>query len=505
MTNNASAQQDRSGVGSEATCANTTNASGGRARYSNYIHWALWLILAVASLRSVYVLINGAQLLHLPFESTKPEAFILHGIQRIAQHEPLYQPLGEMPFIVHVYNPLTYVLPGLAGRMFDLDSPHMLLVGRYISYLSTLILGVLLAVWVKRTTGDWKSALLAGLGIFYFHAVALTDFFRCRPESPGLLFTFSGVIMLLSAWRWRAPASAVLFFLAFLYKQSFIAAPISAAAFFLLAKQYRHALTFSLTIAGLLMAFCIIMYRTTQERYFQNAVVALAVNDVRPIESAATVYGKPLVQALYGLLPAVPLAVSVLIAGKNQFYLIIYFFVCLGWSFYSAGKIGAQANYYAEFAVLSLVIVALAAGSREWQRRPIVLAMLGLLASQALIGIAHHGILGERIPVAGKDVTPYVERYKQVFGSKLITHEEIAIHLGEIVGLDWVLLEHLAEKRRIDLSSIFRQISKGAYAMVILNQHVATRLEMRILYAVKEGPYKLAYFDDTVSEWVPAR
>jgi len=461
----------------------------------------VWLVLVIGLFRAIYVIIAGAQIIHLPYETTKPELFILYGAQRLISGQQLYPKLGDMPFVISVYNPLTYLPAALAGRVFGLDLYGILVVGRYISYISTVALGLLLGLWVWRKTAACKAALLAGLGIFYFNSVALTDFFRLRPESPGLLFTFAGVVVFLSGWSPRMYVSAVLFFISFLFKQSFVAAPISAAIFFLASKQYRHALAFSATLGGLLLVFFIIMYRTSGERFFENTIVALAVNEVHPIRSLWTVYGKALIQSSYGLLLAVPLAVYVLVAKKEHLYIITYFLVCVIWTFYSAGKVGAQVNYYSELAILCVLIIALIFGSKEWQGKPVVLLILGMLAAQVAVTTFRHGILGERIAVGTENIEPYVKRYAAAPGKKLITHEHIAVHTGEITGLDWVLLEHLAEKKVLDLSVIFNAIARGEFSLIVLSQHPMTRLEMRILYAVKKGPYRLVHADDAVSEW----
>ncbi|MDI6735072.1 MAG: hypothetical protein QME42_02565 [bacterium] len=101
-----------------------------------------------------------------------------------------------------------------------------------------------------------------------------------------------------------------------------------------------------------------------------------------------------------------------------------------------------------------------------------------------------------------KDIFSYVKKYKSIPGKKLITHETIAIHTGDIVGFDWFLLSHLQDKGLIKLDTIFYNISKGKYSMVVLNQGIITELEWNMYQAVKNGPYVLTYYDNIVSEWV---
>ena len=47
----------------------------------------------------------------LPYPTGVTELYIADGIGAVARGEPIYPPLDSLPFVVRVYNPLTY-LPG---------------------------------------------------------------------------------------------------------------------------------------------------------------------------------------------------------------------------------------------------------------------------------------------------------------------------------------------------------------------------------------------------------
>jgi hypothetical protein len=68
---------------------------------------------------------DGAELLTLSYESSRSEAFILHGAHQLSQNLPLYPEIGDQVFIFHVYNPLTYLPTGLFGRLFNSDMQAM--------------------------------------------------------------------------------------------------------------------------------------------------------------------------------------------------------------------------------------------------------------------------------------------------------------------------------------------------------------------------------------------
>jgi hypothetical protein len=463
---------------------------------------ALWLLVAVGCVRAVGVLIDGGGLLTRPFETTRPESFILNGARRISEGLPLYLTLGEQPFIVHVYNPLTYLPAGLAGRLFDLDLQGMLVVGRVVSYVSTILLLLVLAAWVWFQGRDWKAAVFAAMAVLFHYVPALTDFFRLRPESPGLLFTFAGLAIFLSGHRRRAALSAVSFFIAFLFKQAFIAAPVSLFVFLASKRDLKNALAFSCTLGGLLIAFFLCMYFLTGRNFFENTVVSMAVNDVRPVEMLLSVHGPRLVKPMWGLVLALVPALLLLFEQGRLRALVVYFFVCCAWTFFSAGKYGAQVNYFSELTILSIVIIALSLGLPGKRRSLAAFIVLLFVGTHVLTATIEDGFAGKRITERDIDLSPYVEMYGNMPGEKLITHEGIAVHTGDIVGLDWYLLSDLRKKGLVDLAPLFRQISEGKFSVVVLDRRVRCQLQLDILKAVQKGPYELRRDDEILSEWV---
>ncbi|MCX8037937.1 MAG: hypothetical protein N3D11_12985 [Candidatus Sumerlaeia bacterium] len=467
-------------------------------RLDRRLRGILWCLLSLGILRAGYIAVGSASLLHLPFESSRPELYILYGAKRLADGEALYRPLNEPPFAVSVYNPLTY-FPGWVGRVLALEPRAMLLLGRYVSWVASVGLSLLLGLWIYRAAGSWTCAGLAALGLWYFQPVALTDCFRLRPESPALLLTFCGVAAALSPRRAGLYAAAGLFFLAWLFKQSFIAAPISVFVYFLVSKQIRRAAAFAGSLGALLAVFLIAMYRATGGVYFENTFMALAANDIRPFEAVAAVYGKSLALASYGLLAAWPAALYVLLRMRTHIFWVVYTVLAFGWAFFSAGKLGAQVNYYSEFAVAALVAVALAVRQAGPRLRFAPLLPLAFAAVQVVATFVFFGPFGPKIHADCEDLTPYLDRYAS--DRNLILHEGLAVHTGQVAALDFVLLEDLWRKRKIDLVPIFSAIARREFPTIVLSQHPMTQLEMRLLYAARKASYRPVYADDLISQW----
>ena len=167
------------------------------------------------------------------------ELSILDGARCVSEGEPLYPALGGLPFVVHLDNPLTYLGAGLAGLGAGLDLDGLFVAGKLISFGSAIGILAVLAGHLRIRSGDWRMAwLVVALVVGYHSFQPLTDFFRNRPETPGILFSLAG-------WWGAAPApgwpilAAACFGVAFGFKQSFVSAPLAVALQLALEKDVR--------------------------------------------------------------------------------------------------------------------------------------------------------------------------------------------------------------------------------------------------------------------------
>lgn len=471
----------------------------------NTIIFVLWLLLALGSLHAIITLYQGTVSLAYPYATTRIESFVLNGASRFAQGQAIYLGFESNPFIIHVYNPLTYLPIGTLGRLFNLSVEELLLAGRILSYCGTLLLAVSLAVWIRRLTNHWKYALFVALGIFFFQQFAATDFFRFRPEPLALLFTFLGVIAYQSQVPHRILLCAALLFTAFLFKQPFIAAPMAVLLHLIVEKDYRSATKFCAVMTGQLIAFFSLMYLVTGEHYFQNTFVAMSSNETSPLINFA-IYAPLLLERSFALVLATPIAVFALLRlWPKHGFLLTYFFICAGWTFISAGKHGAGDNYFSELAILSILLIALAMANYTPRRPWVVSILLLLLSSQVFADWAREGIFTPTVKIrfenGGADITPYVSRYCGLQSNILILHEKIAVHCGKPIGLDWYLLDLLAAEQRVNLQSLLQDISRGKFQRIIFDQQPHSLIERKIFDLVKKGPFRRVYSDKVISEW----
>jgi hypothetical protein len=461
-----------------------------------------WLFLLAALLPAGAAFYEGAWLLNQPTETSRTEAFILNGAARLAKGEGLYPPLAEPPYIVHVYNPLTYLAAGMAGRLFGLGMTGMRFVGRSLSFLAALALSLLLLRWVLRETGSRRAAAVAGIGLFFYHLIALVESYRFRPELPALFLTFAGAAVFTSRWRRRIEGAAVLFFFAFAFKQSFIAAPVAAFLYLLLKRDIRRAARFAAVLSGLLAGFFLLMFALTGRDYFDNAIVSMATNEMMVRHHFGSHY-RFVTDALYSLLIATPVAIGILMAERRGGYLLVYLPICLVWAVVSAGKIGADYNYYSESAVLLLVVVAMGLGVGVFRRPAATLLILLVLNFHVYSSILDNGWRGRKIEceVQLVDYRDLIARYRAMPGSKLITEEIIAVHAGDPVGFDWFLLELLEKEGLVDLTPIYRGIEQGEYETIVIARPKTSKAEAIMHRLAEKGPYRQTYADPYVTEY----
>jgi hypothetical protein len=458
------------------------------------IRFVAWALAVPGLLSCAQVLHGGFLRLSLPYETTLPEAAVLDGALRVAEGRVPYGRLGELPFVTHVYNPLSYVIVGGLAAALRLDVFGTLILGRGLAFLSSLALAAVLFATVRGRTGSAKLGLLAGAAPYCFFWILLTDFFRMRPESPGLLLTFSGVGVLLSG---RRPAAAgALFALAFGWKQSFVAAPVAAAVHFALARRWRDLLELGGSTAAVLGLGGVAVAAWAGEAWVDCAVRALASNPVHLFANfgAGSVV---LARAVGGLFLAAPFALARFAAERRQAFLSIYLALCATWTVYSSGKVWASWNYWSELGVLLVLVAALAASrggpARGWLATA-ALASVAVNLSVAVLTDAPGRALRGATHVPRGDFVEQVRRFRAHEGPRLITDERVAVHVRDPEVLDWVLLRILSRRGIVDPAPLLRRVEEGVYGLVAVDPLSTTppgrAFARKILAAVERGPYR---------------
>jgi hypothetical protein len=309
---------------------------------------------------------------------------------------------------------------------------------------------------------------------------------------PATLATFGAISAVLSSHRHRMYAAAALFFVAFVFKQPFISAPIGTFLYLMASGSRGDAVRLAGALGGLLLLFFGAMAVWSGGHYYECAILSMAWNEVSPWP-ALRENALPLADRIGGLLAAAPAAAVVLARSPRHRVLLAWLAASLVVTWYTAGKYGAHLNYYSELGVALLVVAAIGAGlARGAWRWWIALCLVGHVAYEASTDRSWRRRF-EGTEVVNLDA--YVEEFRTLEGKLLVTNERLAVRLGDPEVLDWVLMKHLTERGHFDPSPLFRRIAAGHYDWVIVDPQVSSRVEGEVFEAVQRGPYERALRD----------
>ena len=168
---------------------------------------------------------------------------------------PIYTRASQPPYTPAIYTPLTYLsLATLGHALHPRSFQEFLVEGRILIFSAFLLIAVVAYFWARRWSAGSPTALaspllvLADPTLFRFSAGQ-------RPDVPALLFSLLGFSVLTLPGRERPAAGRVaaagfLMGIAFLFKQTFVAAPAAAGIWLLWEKRFRQAALLTLAWAA---------------------------------------------------------------------------------------------------------------------------------------------------------------------------------------------------------------------------------------------------------------
>ncbi len=316
-------------------------------------------------------------------------------IWRAAQGQPVYGDSSRMPFAGAYFNWLFYSSYGAIARTFAAvdDTAELYRVARRFTAVGAVfgtfaITGLL--VCINRPAGSSRATLAAAMGVsVFFGALPGWWVITARPDIWGLALEAAGVVWFL-AWHRRTPMSAVvgaavLFYLAWSFKQTFVAGPAAVGLFLMFHRSWRDVAVL-VCIMGASVGLTMFLMGPSYRFGLSETVAATGFEASIGRGNAVSAASK-----LLWLLLAVPLvwhAARVdLLARENRSLRqdalqvgLLGTFIGLAIFAPSASKVGAATNYYFSPALmLSLAVsAALPAATKERYILPSALAMLAL-------------------------------------------------------------------------------------------------------------------------------
>ena len=454
--------------------------------------------------------------IHKAWHSCQTESAILAGVERVAQHQPLYPPVQQFPWIIEIYNPLAYSLAGWIGRLYPNDPQLLLFTGRVISLSFSLILPFLVVFYLSRLIpkGQRQLAWIAVPFILFYHSSILTELIRNRPESIGMCLVFSGwALSQLRPKHWL-PLSVLSLLVAFLFKQWFLAAVVAISLDLIRLRQWRTLLHYCSLYFAFLAVFLVGAGVVTQGNYFAHTVSALASNPTHPWAAANDFYPDLIFNHWRMAFPAALLAVAWLFFRKQDHALLIYLFVAFVWATLTAGKAGADLHYHSELSLL-LIVTLLVGIVRMVQTRSLwilpILLMLNINGWYMAEKWGFHWntvfwyrIFSDPNGVVDKpffyDVEPYVQLYESVPGKKLILNDELATRLNQVEAVDWFLLDLSLQSGLIHESDLMSKIKAHDYTHILNILSGQPSIAARVRKLALENGYHVGLADGKIEE-----
>ncbi len=437
-------------------------------------------LTVIGSLLAVFALAQVTWALGLigqPDEVMYHEAVVYDQAARLVRGEPLYQSFDRPPYAVTAYTPVYYVL---AGALQAAVGPGFA-AGRTLSFAASLIATGLLAYLAARCAGDWRPGALAallflGLGIPGVFLVPWSGMYK--EDLLGVALSVGAVAALAGGTSHRRIAlAAALAALAFLTKQTFVAAGLASFAWLWLIDR-RRALLFGLLgcsivfIAGALL-------EVTSGAFLRNAVFA----NVNPFSVRALTDNLAMLELFQGA--ALFLAGSYVLRRASDLWkhadtLVVLYWLASFLPLVGLAKIGSNRNYWIELAGATAVLAALSAwswatarlstGYRWLTRGGLVLLALELVLLLPLLGAAValglHPLSAPPTDRAALDAL--IEEVRATPGEVLADPLDVVVLAGRPIYFEPYIFSILYGEGRWDVTPLVERICSGGVGLLVL-------------------------------------
>jgi hypothetical protein len=310
----------------------------------------LGVSLSVLAAVKVWLALVG---LSAPFEHDYGEAIIYNQAALLLRGEPLYHSLGVPPFTVAAYTPIYYVLAAVLKAALG---PGFIW-GRALSLGSGLVAAFCVARLTIRSAGSVAAGWLAAvMFIAVGFVIGMPWFGLYRVDTLGVALSLAAVLVL--AEKSSNPhiiAAGLLAGLAVLTKQTFLAATL-AGSLWLLSCDRRKAVVFATTAVLLVGLTCGALQLTTGG--FLEDTVAANLNPFQ-LDLFANLGAIFLSTQFMPLLLAGLYLAQVRPWRVARTRLLVVYWAASALQLIGLGKVGANTNYWIEFAASTSILAAL--------------------------------------------------------------------------------------------------------------------------------------------------
>ena len=455
---------------------------GTDARWRDGMGVAIALLPAAAAFAT---LAAAAYSLVQPVALDYAEPIIYGQALRLVQRQPLYLPLDTAPFTVAAYTPLFYAV----GALLEVGVGAGFGPGRAISLLSGVVTAGLIG-WLaaKSTRRPMRALGIGAFGALVFLALAFPMdrggvpwLGLYRVDMLGVALSVAAIAIL--AWR-AAPravlAAGVVAGLALLCKPTFFAALLAGSAWLCVRQPggLRSAALYAVASLLTVGVPCLVLQLTTGA-LVQNAVEA----NVNPFYLAvARQLGGELVRTQW--LPLLLAGLFVILGrpwSANDGRLLLLYWLASAVSLIGIGKIGANHNYWIEFAAATAILAARGLGQLCALARPsaaiVGCGIVGLLVLVQLCGPAEieeslragrSDFRAARLAPPDPEFAALVDRVRTTPGEVLAEPMDVIVLGGRPILLEPFIYSIQSDVGRWRPDPLVDRICRGEIGLVVL-------------------------------------
>jgi hypothetical protein len=399
-------------------------------------------------------------------ETRYGEALIYGHAARLLHGEALYQPLDGPPYTIVSYTPLYY---WVAAGLHALVGPG-LLAGRVVSFVCGLVgagcVGYL--VWRRsRAASPTLSAALLAVALGQVGPVPWTAAYKEDVLAVALAVGSTAVLDGAHSRR-RVVLAAVLAAAALLSKQSLVGPTVAGTLWLLLCRPRRAAVWFAGTV-GVLVGVTALGLEASSGAFVANTVGG---NSHQPFDRLTFEHNLSELVTFQSA-PAVLALLAVLLGGRLRHDLLALSWLGALIPILPIGAIGADYNYWLQFAALSSAL----AVTLVWERR---LAWLGALGAAVLLAGVLFGLVvvvnqlrrhPEYVLPAPEDAATLerlVERVRSAPGFVLADPLDVVVLADRPIVLEPILYSLLEQDGTWDARPLLERICGGEVGLVVL-------------------------------------
>jgi hypothetical protein len=460
----------------------TTSAPAATRAISRPRAHAVGLLAVLLAVLAAATLVAAAYAVVVPEQLDEGEPLIYGLAARIIHHQPLYQPIDRQPFVQVHYTPLYYLAVAVLHRYVGPGFAP----GRLLSLASGLVAAGLIGYVAAARARSWWAG---GFAALMFVALAFpggpAPFLALyRVDVLGVASSIAAIAVLAHRTdRLHLVTAGVLAGLALLTKQSLFAAAV-AGTVWLATVDRRRAGLFGLAAAATVLVPGLALQWTSGGAFWDN------VGPANPSPTALQ-YGEFFVREVlvYQGVPAL-LAAWFVVRGRAwrdaSLRLLVLYWLASAVSIAGVFKVGANHNYWIEFAAANAVLATLAirdalTAPRLLAAPPILLLALclGVLTPARLLVDRGHELVPDnwtlhldqfRVLAQGSGI--FDELVEQVGGQQGIVLAEsmdVAVLANQPVRFEPFAFSMLEQQGRWDSRPLVDDICAGKVDLLVLS------------------------------------